>query len=49
VLARELGIEPGPELGALIEHLREAVFAGEVQDRDQALAYATSLRETPGT
>jgi poly(A) polymerase len=46
-LARELGIEPGPELGALIEQLREAVFAGEVQDRDQAVAYASALRENP--
>ena len=46
-LARELGIEPGPELGRLIEGVREAVFAGEVQDRDQTVAYARSLLENP--
>jgi hypothetical protein len=44
-LARELGIDPGPELGRLIEALREAVFAGDVQDRDQAVGYARALRE----
>jgi poly(A) polymerase len=44
-LARALGIEPGPELGRLIEAVREAVFAGDVQDRDQAVAYAAGLRE----
>jgi putative nucleotidyltransferase with HDIG domain len=44
-LARELGIERGPELGRLIEALREAVFAGEVQDRDQAVRHARSLRD----
>jgi poly(A) polymerase len=44
-LAGALGIQPGPELGRLIEALREAVYAGEVQDRDQAVGYARALRE----
>ncbi len=44
-LARELGIERGPELGRLIEAIREAVFAGDVQDRDQAVGYARALVE----
>ena len=44
-LARELGIERGPELGRLIEALREAVFAGDVQDRDQAVRHARRLRD----
>jgi tRNA nucleotidyltransferase/poly(A) polymerase len=44
-LARELGIERGPELGRLLEALREAVFAGDVQDRDQAVGYARALVE----
>ena len=44
-LARELGIERGPELGRLLEAIREAVFAGDVQDRDQAVGYARALRE----
>jgi putative nucleotidyltransferase with HDIG domain len=39
-LAGELGISPGPELGRLLEELAEARFAGEIEDRDQALAYA---------
>jgi hypothetical protein len=47
-LARELGIEHGPELGRLLECVREAVFTGEVQDRDQAVGYARALRENTG-
>lgn len=39
-LAGQLGIVPGPELGRLLESLRAAQFAGEVLDRDQALAHA---------
>jgi poly(A) polymerase len=42
-LARELGIEPGPGLGALLERLAEAQFAGELSTREQALARARSL------
>ena len=44
-LARELRIERGPELGRLLEAIREAVFAGDVQDRAQAVGYARALRE----
>ena len=36
-LARELGIEPGPELGRLLEELREAVYAGEASSRGEAV------------
>ncbi len=43
VLARELGIEPGPRLGRLIEALCEAQYAGEVSDSEVALAYARRL------
>lgn len=39
-LARELGIRPGPGLGALLEELREAVYAGEVQSAEDAIAAA---------
>jgi len=46
-LARELGIQRGPRVGELIEALREATFAGDVQDRDQALAYAAALEDNP--
>ncbi|MFZ2051627.1 MAG: HDIG domain-containing metalloprotein [Solirubrobacteraceae bacterium] len=43
VLARELGIEPGPQLGSLLEELCEAQYAGEVRDDQQALDYARHL------
>ncbi len=42
-LAREVGIRRGPQLGRLLEAIREAVFAGDVQDRDQAVGYARAL------
>jgi poly(A) polymerase len=44
-LARALGIDRGPQLGRLLEAVREAVFAGDVQDRDQAVGYARALVE----
>jgi putative nucleotidyltransferase with HDIG domain len=44
-LARELGIEPGPELGELLAELERATYTGEVSDRAGALALARSLRE----
>jgi poly(A) polymerase len=43
-LARELGIEPGPELGRLLAELSEAAYAGEVESRDEAVALARRLR-----
>ena len=42
-LARELGIEPGPELGRLLAELTEAVYAGEVTTRDGAVAAGRRL------
>jgi poly(A) polymerase len=45
-LARELDIEPGPELGALLAQLEEAVYAGEVSTREEAVAYARRVRQT---
>jgi poly(A) polymerase len=39
-LARELGISPGPRLGALLDELQAARYSGEVSDREQALAHA---------
>ena len=47
-LARELGIEPGPELGRLLAQLQEAAYAGEATDRAQALELARKLRDNPG-
>jgi poly(A) polymerase len=42
-LARELGIEPGPELGRLLADLTEAAYAGDVATRDDAVAVARRL------
>jgi poly(A) polymerase len=42
-LARELGIEPGPGLGALLASLAEAQFAGEATTPEAALALAREL------
>jgi putative nucleotidyltransferase with HDIG domain len=49
VLARELGLQGGPELGELIERLREAAFTGEATTPDEAIALARRLRQnSPG-
>lgn len=46
VLARELGIPPGPPLGALLAEIDEARYAGEVADEANAVRYAAGvLRE----
>ncbi len=42
-LARALGLPPGPELGALLEELTEASFAGEIQSEDQAIERARQM------
>jgi len=39
-LIAELGIEPGPEVGRLLELVDEAAFAGDVSTREEALALA---------
>jgi poly(A) polymerase len=44
-LAAELGIARGPELGALLEQIAEARFAGEVTTREEALAFARTARD----
>jgi hypothetical protein len=43
-LAREAGIEPGPELGRVLAELREAAYAGEIEDREGAVELARRLR-----
>jgi putative nucleotidyltransferase with HDIG domain len=42
-LMEELKLEPGPQIGKLLAALREAQAAGEVSDRQQALALARRL------
>ncbi len=44
-LARELGIAAGPRLGAVLEQLAEAQYAGEIVTRAHALGYARKLIE----
>jgi len=39
-LIRELGLEPGPRIGELLELLREAAFAGEASSREEAIELA---------
>jgi poly(A) polymerase len=46
-LARALGMEPGPELGRLLNQLEEAAFAGEATTAAEALELARRLRENP--
>jgi poly(A) polymerase len=46
-LAEELGIEPGPELGALLAELAQARYTGEATTADEAVALARRLRQTP--
>ncbi len=45
-LARELAIDPGPQLGSMLAQIAEARFAGEVATRDEAVALARTLSET---
>jgi poly(A) polymerase len=42
-LADALGIARGPRLGTLLAELEEAIYAGEVATREQAVAYARTL------
>jgi len=42
-LIAELGMQPGPEIGRLLEALREAQAAGDVRTREEALALARRL------
>jgi poly(A) polymerase len=44
-LMTELGLTPGPQLGELLEIVREAQAAGEVVTRDQAVALARRYLE----
>jgi hypothetical protein len=41
---RELGIGPGPQVGELLEAVREAQATGEVQTREEALALVRQMR-----
>lgn len=43
-LMATLGLRPGPEVGQLLEAIREAQAAGDVSTKDEALALAARLR-----
>lgn len=47
-LMQMLGLPPGPLIGDLLEGIREAQAAGEVWNRDQALAWARRALERQG-
>lgn len=47
-LMRELGLPEGPEVGQLLEAIREAQAAGEVTTREEAIALARRLQTAPG-
>ncbi|VVM04951.1 CCA-adding enzyme [Methylacidimicrobium cyclopophantes] len=42
-----LGVAPGPLLGSLLETIREAQLNGQIQTREEALAFASRLVATP--
>jgi putative nucleotidyltransferase with HDIG domain len=44
-LAREAGIEPGPELGRVLAELQEAAYAGEIESREETVDLARRLRQ----
>jgi poly(A) polymerase len=48
-LAVALGLTPGPAIGALLEELEEATFAGEISSPEEAIARARELASGPGT
>jgi len=42
-LGAQLGIAPGPQIGALLAELAEAQYTGEIATREQAFAYVNRL------
>ena len=44
-LAVEIGLLPGPRMGRIMEELRAAAFAGEIDDREDALELARRLAD----
>lgn len=46
-LMRELGLSPGPRIGEILEALYEAQAGGEVNSKEEALAFARSIKDKP--
>jgi tRNA nucleotidyltransferase (CCA-adding enzyme) len=47
-LLREFDLQPGPQIGDLLEAVREAQVSGEVRTREEALALVERLAQSPG-
>jgi poly(A) polymerase len=47
-LARAVGLRPGRKLGRILAELEEASFAGEINSREQAIAFARELAGAGG-
>ena len=47
-MAKALGWRPGPQVGRMLERLREAQALGEIHDAEMALILARQLLETEG-
>jgi poly(A) polymerase len=45
-LVAELGIEPGPAIGKLLQEIEAAQYAGEVSNRSEALELARHFAES---
>jgi len=43
-----LGLKPGPRLGMILSSLHDRILAGEIKDRDEAIAAARELIERKG-
>ncbi|MBI2934968.1 MAG: CCA tRNA nucleotidyltransferase [Chloroflexi bacterium] len=46
-LIKVLGMRPGPDLGKILEEVREAQASGEVRTREEALVFARNLVSSP--
>lgn len=44
ILMQEIGLQPGPDLGWILEAIRESQAAGEIKTREQALELARSIK-----
>ena len=49
MLIDEFGLTPGPLIGEILQAVREAQAAGEVQKLDQALSLARSIIDSKKT
>jgi hypothetical protein len=44
-LLRDFGLQPGPQIGILLEAVREAQAVGEIGTREEAMALVSRLLE----